>query len=232
MWFLKGQPTNIDVRALVSSINGGYQQTSYRFNISAKEGTTVDGKVWVAFAIPWAPHKKNGSFKIVEKDTLSLLEDTVNVTTLTENDIEIWERLRALKVQPNIELIHVQELINWHLDDIGVVTFWAETDKTFQLNYTHKIAADSCLFLPTRLPSVIASRNPTVNAKMWVVNGRSYDLPPQLVKDTHGQILQDPETVVDSLDCYTFKEWGWDEDTRIHTENWDSSDDDLSSSEE
>ena len=220
MWFLKGRPTNIKVRALVASINGGYQQTNYRFSVESNE------KVWIALAVPWAPHKPNGSFKITNEDQLSSLvaEDTLpSPTVLTDVDIEVWERLRDLKTQDNIELIHVQELINWYLDDIGVITFWVEPGKTYQLNYTHKIASDSCLFLPTRLPTIIAARKPDMDYKLWVVDGVTLEVQKWLKRET-------VEGLSRNMKLLSFREWGWDEDTRINTDNWESSDDDYESS--
>lgn len=231
MWFLKGRPTSINVKALIASVSGGYQQTSYRFSVQA------DGKVWIALATPWAPHKPNGSFKIVENNLLTLLEEnsgnTEDVTVLGDDDIEIWERLRSLKAQPNIELVHVQELINWYLDDIGVITFWAEPGKTYQINYTHKIASDSHLFLPTRLPTIIASHKPDIQYKVWVVNGIVVDLQTSVQRDTFDpqlhELLKESQG---SLDLLKFTEWDWDEDTRISTDNWESSDDEWETSEE
>ena len=236
MWFLKGRPSSITVQALISSIAGGYQQTNYRFNINA------EGKVWIAIAFPWSPHKPNGSFKIVDTDLLSQIKESKENTILTADDIKIWERLRSLKTEPNIELMHVQELINWYLDDIGVITFWAEPGKTYQLNYSHKIASDSCLFLPTRLPVVIASRKPEMDYGVWVVNGLIHDLAKHLKRETIDPQLQElvPGS---SLDYLSFKEitgyrekipiyWEWDEDTRVNTNNWESSDDDWESSDE
>ncbi len=231
MWFLKGRPSSINVKALIASVSGGYQQTSYRFSVQA------DDKIWIALAIPWAPHKPNGSFKVVENNLLTLLEEnsgnTEEVTVLDKDDIEIWERLRNLKTQPNIELVHVQELINWYLDDIGVITFWAEPDKTYQISYTHKIAADSCLFLPTRLPTIIASHKPDVQYKLWVVNGVVVDLQKNVYKDSvEPQLHELLKESQESLDLLKFREWDWDEDTRISTENWESSDDEWETSDE
>ncbi|KKK41831.1 hypothetical protein LCGC14_2495400, partial [marine sediment metagenome] len=56
MWFLKGRPTAITIQALIVSIENGYQQTSYRFKVDTQPETSKD-KVWIAIAIPWAPHK-------------------------------------------------------------------------------------------------------------------------------------------------------------------------------
>ncbi len=238
MWFLKGRPTSINVWALIASVANGYQQTSYRFRIEAEEATTKDGKVWIAIAIPWAPHKPNGSLTFIKNNLLALLEEnsgnTEQATILKKEDVEIYERLRSLKTSPDIELVHVQDMIQWYLDDIGVITFWAETGKTYQLDYSHKIASDSCLFLPTRLPMVIASvHKPKMDYKLWVVNGLSIDLKSQLHRKEFnprlkGVLKESQET----LDCFTISDWEWDNDTRIGTENWESSDDEWDSEEE
>nr|QBK87159.1 MAG: hypothetical protein LCMAC201_00610 [Marseillevirus LCMAC201] len=238
MWFLKGRPTAIDIQALMVSISGGYQQTSYRFKVDAEPETTKNGKVWIAIAIPWAPHKENGSFKLVDVNLLSLIiqnssDDGTEVTMLTKDDLQIYERLRSLKTSPDIELVHVQELCQWYLDDIGVATCWIEPGKTYQIDYSHKIAADSCLFLPTRLPTIIMAHKPKVEGKLWVVNGMRTDLPSQLSSNQYDSKLRELlKESQETLDCYTFNEWGWDLDTRIHTENWESSDDDWTSEEE
>ena len=237
MWFLKGCPTAIDIQALIVSVEGGYQQTSYRFKIDAQPEMTKNGKLWIAIAIPWSPHKANGSFKLCENNLLTLLEENSandqQVTALGENDIEIYERLRSLKASSDIELVHVQELCQWYLDDIGVVTCWVEQGQWYQIDYTHKIAADSCLFLPTRLPTIIMAHKPKMSGKLWVVNGLRTELPSHLNAQTRNNKLQ--ELLKESqktLDCYTFNEWGWDDDTRIHTDNWESSDDQWTSSDE
>ena len=231
MWFLKGRPTNIDIKALISSIANGYQQTSYRFCVQTEDNNE---KVWLALPAPWAPHKPNGSIKVNDDNLLTLLEENSGnneeFVTLSEQDIEIWERLRDLKVQPNIELMHVQELITWHLDDIGVMTFWAEPGKTYQISYTHKIASDSCMFMPTRLPTIIAAHKPEVHCKLWIVNGIVLELQEYQQKmSVDSKLCSLLRESQESLDLLSFGEWMWDQDTRINTNNWESSDDDWES---
>lgn len=245
MWFLRGRPTCIKVLAVIKSIACGYQQVSYRFKVAAEPETLKNGKIWIGIAVPWAPHKENGGFQLSSDDLLALLvneqaeNQVVQLTTidqkrgplrqavqvLTMDEVQLHKNPRALKRLQDIELVHVQELGQWYLDDIGIITCWAEPDKWYQINYTHKIAADSCLFLPTRLPTIISSRKPEIDYKLWVVNGMGVDLPKHLIKEQS-------EKLKESLDYYTFKEWDWDEDTRIHTDNWESSDDEWESSEE
>lgn len=229
MWFLKGRPTNINVKALIASISGGYQQTSYRFSVQ----TESNEKVWIALAVPWAPHKHNGGVVINNFNFLNLLEENSgnneDITVLDNNDIQLWGRLRDLKIQPDIEMLHVQELITWHLDDIGIVSCWIEPGKTYQISYTHKISADSCLFLPTRLPTIIAARKPLINYKLWVVDGVTLNHPAVIIRqsvDTNLRSLLSESQ--HSLELFAFKDWDWSEDTRINTDNWESSDDDFS----
>ncbi len=223
---------------MVASVVNGYQHTSYRFRLEAEKDTTKDGKVWIAIAFPWAPHKPNGGFKIISNNFLTLLEENSDniedITQLCEDDIQIWIRLRSLKSEKDIELVHVQEMIQWYLDDIGVLTFWATPQHTYQINYSHKIASDSCLFLPTRLPIIIASAHkPKMDYKVWVVDGVTVELPKYLERVECLKLENLLKESQKTLDCFTFTDWDWDEDTRIHTENWESSDDeDFEDSEE
>ena len=209
MWFLNGRPDGINCRAVVSSIAGGYQQTSIRFSINASS------KTWIAIAFPWSAHKENGSLEINKENLVDRFDIADNVTNISATDVEIWERLRSLKTQPDIELVHVQELINWYLDDIGVMTLWVEPNQTYQINYRHKIGADSCLFLPTRLPVIISARKPQMDYRLWVLNGIVIDLPKWLKRVRWEEEVAELE----------YNEWDWDEDTRINTDNWESSDD-------
>lgn len=223
MWFLRGRPTDIYIRGYVESVDSGYQKTSIRFNINADPNTLHEGKVWVAISFPWSPHKENGSLKLLEQNMLEHVEPNEEIVKPTIDDIQIWDRLRALKSEDNIELVHVQELINWHLDDVGVMTFWAEPGKTFQLDYSHKIASDSRLFFPTRLPTLIANKTPNVDCKLWVKNAVLVDIEKQLERAS---------TTKKDIALFTFKDWNWDLDTRFSTDNWESSDDEFESSEE
>lgn len=221
MWFLKGSPSSIKVKAVISSINNGYQQTNYRFTV---DSLNQEEKIFIGIAVPWSPHKENGSIKFNNIDHLSEFEEKEEFENVNTNDIVIYNRLRTLKTLETIDMVHVQDLINWYLDDIAVMTFWVECGKTYQLNYSHKIAPDSCLFLPSRLPTIIANRNPEINYKIWVINGMCYDLPKFLVKNV---VSENQKNVVSpkSLNLLTFNNWDWDSDTRISTNNWDSSDD-------
>lgn len=217
MWFLKNSPSAINLRASITSLIGGYQQTSIRFSVDMP---TEDA--WIAIAFPWSAHKENGSLEINDNDGLEEFEESSDVINLSQDDVQIWERLRAIKAEPNIDLFHVQEMISWYLDDIGVMTYHIKAGQTYQINYKHKIAADSCLFLPTRLPVIIGARNPEMNYKVWVKGSIPYDLPKWLKKSYTGDTV-----------CLTYGEWGWDDDTRIGTDNWDSTDDeDLDSDSE
>jgi hypothetical protein len=230
MWFLRGKPTSITVRGLIISSEFGYQQNSYRFKVDAEEDTTVDGKLWIAIAFPWAPHKDNGSFQFFDSKLLNLLEENNDIKYLTNDDIKICENLRKLKISTTIDLINVQELIQWYLDDIGVATLWISPKQWYQIDYRHKIASDSCLFFPSRLPTIVSNLDPVMDYKLWVINGLSFSLPQHIVELKALSLGKENEknfSEFDSIDLYTFKkDYKWDDDTRIHTENWESSDDD------
>ena len=222
MWFLKGCPSSIQAKVLVSSVQDGYQYNNFRFAIeSARED---EDKMWVAIAVPWSPHKPNGSIKFNDNDGLTNLdEEEEKFCSVEEKDVVIYDNLRSLKKLSDIELVHVQDLINWHLDDIAVMTFWIESGQTYQLNYSHKIAPDSKLFVPTRLPIVFQERKLLIDYKIWVINGMCYDLQKFLKRNTVDSEKQ--SLYSESLDLLTFNDWTWDEDVRIHTDNWASSDD-------
>jgi len=221
MWFLKGSPSSINVEAVIASIDQGYQQTSYRFSV---ESSKDEEEMFIGIAVPWSPHKPNGSIKFNDLDAFSNLDSEKTATTcLTTDDIVIVNRLRDLKSRDDIELVHVQDLINWYLDDIALMTFRVKCGQKYQLNYSHKIATDSCLFLPARLPVVLANRKLSFDYKIWVKNGLCYDLPLYLKKNSIA-----PETRAlfsESLDLLTFNKWDWSNDIHIHTDNWNSSDD-------
>ena len=223
MWFLRGRPTEISVRAFIESISPGYQRTNFRFKIQAEQESTKDSKVWLSLGIPWSPNKENGSFRLDNVDTLSTLIESDNVQYLSDGDYEIYPRPRALKRSPDIELVHVQEMCQWYLDDIGVISFWANTDTWYQINYAHKIAADSALFFPTRLPTIVQAHNPKKDYLLWTSNVPNYSLPKQLVK------LSNDKNVAQ----FKFKDdWDWGDDTRIRTNNWESSDDESDTTSE
>ena len=215
MWILgSSRPEAITVRAVIKSVHPGTQENSYRLRIKSEKGEPV----WVAIAFPWAPHKSNGGF---QDTSVNLLPADIDNNPSVEDikDAPTYSRLRDLKTKEGIELMYVQELINWYLDDVGVVTFWADSEKWYQLNYRHKIASDSCLFFPTRLPVTLSYRKPEMDYKLWVVDGLTMTIPKQLVRESREGVTE----------VFTFKSegWGWDEDTRINTDNWESSDDEL-----
>lgn len=260
MWFLNGRPNKINVDSLLTSISGGYQNTSYRFTVQkkspgpklvkkeqepveAEDGEMIqpepvvveepvqdDGKVFVAIAFPWCSNREDGSLNIMNLDDpcshhLDKICPSENVTVLQKDDVTVWERLRALKSVEGVELATVQEMITWYLDDIGVMTLWIESGKTYQLNYSHKIAADSKLFLPTRLPVFVNQKELEMNYRLWTIDAKVYELPKFLKR---GIVTDQERQVVPSDKCLhrlEFKGWQWDEDTRISTDNWDSSDD-------
>jgi len=64
MWFLNGRPSEINITALVASLQNGYQETIIRFMVAGESATAGDSRgMWLGFPFPWATHKPNGSFK-------------------------------------------------------------------------------------------------------------------------------------------------------------------------
>lgn len=235
MWFLRGRPTAIEVNALIQSLPNGYQSTNYRFKVCIQPETGKDNKIWIGIPFPWAPHKPDGSFVEVpaksERDLLSSVDPLDDVVYLKRQDVELHIKPRALKKSPDVELAQVQELAHWYLEDVGIATAWVESDKWYQVNFTHKIAADSCLFLSSRLPTLVHSHGPSIKYKLWVADAWTIDPPKHLQRVDYN--LESANLIDrDRLQCFTFNEWVWDDDTRIHTENWESSDDASTSSEE
>lgn len=206
MWFLKGRPSSINVTALVKSVDKGYQQTSLLFKFNAAV------KILVSIAFPYAPHKERGSFKLIQETPFG----TVDSTVLGEEDITIYNRPRDLKKIPEIDLFNFQEMGNWYIEDFGFITFWAEPGKQYQLNYIHKIASDSQLFLPTRLPTFVVSGKPEINYKLSIIGANILTVPPHMkLENSRG----------DAVVHASFNAWNWDLDTRFNTFNWESSDD-------
>ena len=156
------------------------------------------------------------------ENLLEQFDKEKNVTVVNETDIQTWIRLRDLKTQPDIELVHVQEIIQWYLDDIGVMTMWVNAGETYQIDYSHKIASDSCLFLPTRIPTLVQTISPEMDYQLWTIDAFLVDIPNYLHKESSSN----------KVDHFTFGEWGWDYDTRINTNNWESSDDEFESDED
>lgn len=207
MWFLKGRPSAITASAVVKSIDKGYQQTS----LSVKFDAAV--KLLIAIAYPYAPHKSGGSLKFTEDSPFS----KIGAQVLGETDVTIYSRARDIKKVPDIDLFNFQEMGNWYVEDFGFITFWAEPGKEYQLNYTHKIAYDSQLFLPTRLPTFVVSGKPEIDYKLSIVGGNLMTVPPYLKLEN---------SRADAVVKATFsKQWNWDLDTRFNTFNWESSDD-------
>lgn len=212
MWFLRGSPTRIQTDITVESVQPGYQHTKLTFKIDATaESTTQDGLVWIALAYPWSPHRPDGSLILMDSAT----DVTADATVIGKTDVQITEKLRKLRNNPNVQLMNAQELCQWYLDDIGVMSFWVKLNQTYTISYKHKIAANSKLFVPDRLPTLVASKNPEIISKLTVVNDMGVQVPKHLQK--MGKI--------GNSTVYEYKKWDWDEDTWLESDNWDSSDD-------
>lgn len=233
MWFLRGKPTAMNFQAIIVSEPGGYQLTKYRFQMDCDAETLKDGKVWLSIAFPWSPHKKDGSFEI---DTSGAHSEhfTVgeNVTVIDADNVSVIEKPRVLKRSPDVHLMNVQEMYNWYLDDYGFATMWltpsssdtapsssdtAPSSQWYELNYRHKIDAESVLFFPTRFPSVISGAMIPITGTLIAVDAERADVPKWL----------EHVSKTGNADTYKYLEWDWSSDTMLHTSNWDSSDDDL-----
>lgn len=206
MWFLKGRPSSIIMNAVIKSVDKGYQQNSLCFKLEAAV------KMLVVIAFPYAPHKERGSFKLVEDSAFSKNDSVI----LAESEITIYNRARDLKKLPEIDQFNYQEMGNWYIEDFGFITFWAEPGVQYGLNYMHKIASDSQLFMPTRLPTFVVSGKPQIDYKMSVIGANIISVPPYIK-------LENSKS--DEIVKIHFEKWNWDLDTRFNTFNWESSDD-------
>lgn len=217
MWFIKNQPTHIDMESLIESLPMGYQLTNLKFTVKSHDNSPMR----IAVPFPWSPHKKDGSLSILNETKIPVETDS-QPFTIIEN-VTITGKLRSLKNEDDIDMILVHDLLTWHLDDIGVFTFWVDSGVEYSVNYKHKIAADSQLFLPTRLPIPVIDKKPIINWKCWVVNANPLCLPKNIKI----------ERVNDDTRILHFQEgYKWNEDTRVSTFNWESSDDDFGSGSE
>ena len=225
MWFLKGKPNGVNIVSYSESKPKGYQENTFLFNVSSENSDNL----WVGFPFPCAPNKNQFGFTILEKTNLFILEPQMqeyNPHILNQQDIELWDNFRKFKRMDNIDLAQVQDLIYWHIDDFAIATTWIQPNKWYIISYTHKIGADSQLFIPTRFPIFVANgKEPIlINYTMWVVNAMSYlNLPEYLHK-----IETRTKTIQKFRVSDTFK---YDIDTRFDTDNWESSDDENSESE-
>lgn len=213
MWFIQGGPTSVNAEIIIKSIEYGYQHTGIKFSVDSP-----DENLRIALAFPWSPNKPTGSFEVLPTSLFNT--KSTDIQLLDMSQIQIWERLRKLKEESDIDLINVDEIVNWYLDDFGVFTIRVEPNKTYEINYKHKLASDSALFFPSRLPTVIAIKKPKMEYNMTVIGSNPTFLPKQLVR----------ESTSDDILKVTFNDWDWDDDTRIATDNWLSSSDNLESS--
>lgn len=226
MWFLGGRPTGVNVDALLTSVSGGYQQTDYRFTVNSESE-----KLFIAIAFPWCTNREDGSLEFVESAALDGVCPAENVQVIGKADVDIWERLRSLKMIEGSELALVQEMITWYLDDIGVMTLWIESGKTYQLSYRHKIAADSKLYFPTKMSVFINKKTVEFNYRIWTVDAMLYDLPRYLKKGS--TTPEQCSSVKGVLNRVEFADgFNWDDDFKVSTDNWDSTDDECESDSE
>jgi hypothetical protein len=210
MWILRGKPENIHVEIVVNSCDKGYQETCLRFMVSGTKNTK-DDCFYVGIPYPICASKSNGGITMCVPECRKYLPELDNVRKLTEQDITIYESPRKLKGNLDFELIYLQDLCQWHVDDIGIIGCWIKNGEWTELLYRHKIGYDSKLFVPSRLPLVIGASNINIEYKIWVLNAKLYNLQSHLQRVSENQ--------------FTIKNWTWEEDTTFHTHNWESSDD-------
>jgi len=226
MWFIKGRPNGVNIVSYFESKPKGYQENTFLFNITALPEKTVDGRVWIGFPFPSAPNKERFGLTVKNETCLYQFEpqmEDYSATVITNDDIELWDNFRKFKKDPTIDLANVQDLIYWHVDDFAIATMWVEPDKWYQITFTHKIASDSQLFVPTRFPVFVANGKDEVliNYTMWVVNTLCYINNPSY--------LNKIETRTRSIQKFKVaQDFKYDVDTRFDTDNWESSDDENS----
>jgi hypothetical protein len=214
MWFFRGKPENLRVNCIVNSCDKGYQEMSISFLVNGSNNTK-DDQFYVGIPYPLSPNKQNGGFSLTKLE-LNLFERNENTRVITNEDITFYENPRKLKENKDLELVHIQDLCEWHVDDMGVVCFWVKNNEWNEITYRHKISNDSMLFVPTRLPIIIANSPINVVYNIWLLNGKLYNLQKHLNK----------VSCVDGITHFTISNWTWDFDTKFHSDNWESSDDD------
>ena len=229
MWTLNGRPNEIHLNQIVASVEpsgprqGGYQENTFLIKMGGP-----GEKYRLAIPYPWASNKKNGSLIFIETLKNNILG--LNPTPINPEETQIYDSARKLKNE-TVDLINVQEMHqHYNYNDFGYLTFWINANQWYSVSYRHKISSESILFVPCRLPGVMNIRmltDPSIvyNYKLWVINGKIFDLQPFVVplgKDSF--CGAEPDT-------YTIKPMpqgaGYEEDIKIHTTNWDSSDDEL-----
>jgi len=225
MWFIKGKPSNVNIVGYFESKSQGYQENTFLFNLRALPETTIDERMWIGFPFPAAPNKQDFGFTLKSSSKLYQLEpqmESYNATVIQKQDIQLWDNFRKFKKLDTIDLANVQDLVYWHVDDFAMVTMWVESDQWYEITFTHKIASDSQLFVPTRFPVFVANGKDEVliNYTMWIVNTMCFiNNPSYLDKiETRTRLIQKFKA------NQGFK---YDVDTRFDTDNWESSDDEC-----
>ena len=192
MWFLKGKPSSINMHGTIESCADGYQRTILEFSVDATN------RVWVGIPFPWSPNKSNGSL----------------IMEMASTDFTVWEKFKKLRSEESIDLMNVQELMSWYVEnDVGLFTCWLDPGVEYKFSYRHKIAANSCLFFPTRLPTLVGFSDAI--SKNYSLN----------VITNNNVVLDKPAHLTQNGNIYSFKPWRWDIDTMILVDNWVSSDD-------
>lgn len=207
MWFIKGSPDCIEYKVRGSSLEGGYQQTDIKISVKGEYSEYI-----ITFVYPYSVNKQNGSLKFVENYFVGL-DKPLN--------IQIYDSARKLKTINDISLMSVQEMHNYYnWDDFGYITCTLKNNVEYALSYTHKISSKSVIFIPIKLPTIIESRKPKINARIYVNNILPYNIQKFLVKNE--------SDIKDSLMYLIDNKFDYTQDIEFKTNNWDSSDDEKS----
>lgn len=217
-------PSKVSEHWYVESVPMGYQYTSIRFKIDADETADPDQTFRIGVSIPIAPNKENGGLRFIENEDLDEIVGHANAICIDESNSQFYHtRLRDIRNLDGINQFDASDFINWYLDDFGVLVATVEPNKWYKLDYQHKIASNSKLFVPTRLPVRFSERKIPVDFDLWVNNAQHYDVQSHL-KCVNSKTAKNVNYTIAEVEEGK-PEWGWIEDTEFSTNNWDSSDD-------
>lgn len=205
MWFIKGSPDDIDYQLRGSSLENGYQQTDIKLCIKGEYPEYI-----LSMVFPYSVNKEKGSLKFVEKYFTGEMPLNIN----------IYDSARKLKTINDTSLMNIQEMHNYYnWDDFGFLTLTVKNNVEYSLSYTHKINSKSVVFLPIKLPTIIESRKPKMNVKVYANNVLLYNIEKFLIK---------AESDIKDSNLYLIdKKFDYTKDIEFKTNNWESSDDEL-----
>lgn len=245
MWFLHGLPNSIHTDIVVTSLPNGYQHTTLRFKVTRDEDDTASvlhNKYWIAIPFPWATNKDFGGFQLDQKFIINAIKGTFDdsyesITYIKEDDVEIYEKSRSLLTKDHVNPLIIGDMKDWYVqDDYGFVTFWIEGNQWYHIEYTHKISISTRLFVPTKLPTLVLMKKPEYVVNMWVINAYKYGIPKCVERvdfDFNENIKDLLPDCCETIDAYTLKkDWEPEWDLEFDTDNWESSDDANSDSDD